>query len=77
MLKINDEPTNEFPNFVCKDSAFEVMRTSVLSDMTGDQVAQMTFPLLIRKVPVNLIVSHNRVTHFTRVTCDNYYYVVK
>ena len=51
-----------------KDPEHNVMRSRVETNMDGSKIAQMKFSLWIKKVPVALIVFHNRVTHFTRVS---------
>ena len=76
VLKINNESTDYFPQYLWREPNYDIVRTSVISEMKGGKVAQMTFPLWIRKIPVNLIVHHNRVTRFTRVTCTQKYYMV-
>ena len=46
-------------------------------DMQGERVKEMKFNLFIRKIPVCLIVYHNCVTSFTRVSLHNFSTVVK
>ena len=46
-------------------------------DMQGDKVKEMRFNLFIKKIPVCLIVYHNIVTKFTRVSLHKYSTVVK
>ena len=46
-------------------------------DMQGDKIKEMKFNLFIRKIPVCLIVYHNCVTRFTRVSLHKYSTVVK
>ena len=51
-----------------KDPEHNVMRSRVETNMDGSKIALMKFSLWIKKVPVALIVFHNKVTHFTRVS---------
>ena len=46
-------------------------------DMQGDQIKEMRFNLFIKRIPVCLIVYHNMVTRFTRVSLNKYSTVVK
>ena len=51
-----------------KDPDHKFMRSRVETNMDGPKIAQMRFSLWIKKIPVALIVFHNRVTDFTRVS---------
>ena len=51
-----------------KEPVHKFMRSRVETNMDDPKIAQMKFSLWIKKIPVALIVFHNRVTHFTRVS---------
>ena len=55
----------------------DVMRSTMKPDMQGDTIKEMRFNLFISKIPVCLIVYHNMVTRFTRVSLHKYSRVVK
>ena len=55
----------------------DVMRSTMKPDMQGNTIKEMKFNLFIRKIPVCLIVYHNMVTQFTRVSLHKYSRVVK
>ena len=55
----------------------DVMRSTMKPDMQGDRIKEMKFNLFIKRIPVCLIVYHNTVTRFTRVSLHKYSTVVK
>ena len=59
------------------DPTHDVMRSTMKPDMQGDKIKEMKFNLFIRKIPVCLIVYHNIVTQFTRVSLHKFSTVVK
>ena len=77
MLKINSQRTEHLPRFVMVEPTHDVMRSTMKPDMQGDMIKEMKFNLFIRKIPVCLIVYHNCVTRFTRVSLHKYSTVVK
>ena len=77
LLWINSKRTDEMDRFVMVDPTHDVMRSTMKPDMQGDRVKEMKFNLFIRKIPVCLIVYHNTVTRFTRVSLHKYSTIVK
>ena len=59
------------------EPTLDVMRSIMKPDMQGDTIKEMRFNLFVRKIPVCLIVYHNIVTRFTRVSLHKYSRVVK
>ena len=55
----------------------DVMRSMMKPDMQGERIKEMKFNMFIRKIPVCLIVYHNIVNRFTRVSLHKYSTVVK
>ena len=77
VLKINSHRTDHLPRFIMEKPTHEVMRSTMKPDMQGQRIKEMKFNLFIRKIPVCLIVYHNIVTRFTRVSLHKYSTVVK
>ena len=78
LLWVNSKRTDyDLPRFVMVDPTHDVMRSTMKPDMQGDTIKEMRFNLFIRKIPVCLIVYHNMVTQFTRVSLHKYSRVVK
>ena len=69
--------TDDFSRFVMVDPTHDVMRSTMKPDMQGDTIKEMKFNLFIKRIPVCLIVYHNTVTCFTRVSLGKYSTVVK
>ena len=59
------------------DPTHDVMRSTMKPNMQGDRIKEMKFNLFIKNIPVCLIVHHNSVTRFTRVSLSKYSTVVK
>ena len=74
---INEERADEMPKFHMKEPTHAMMRSVVDPDMEGNKMKQTIFSLLITKIPVNLIVFHNCVTRFTRISIAKYCIVVR
>ena len=77
LLWINSKRTDYLPRFVMVDPTHDIMRSKMKPDMQGDKIKEMKFNLFIRKIPVCLIVYHNTVTQFTRVSLHKYSRVIK
>ena len=77
VLRINSKRTDHLDRFVMVEPTHDVMRSTMKPDMQGDRIKEMKFNLFIRKIPVCLIVYHNSVTRFTRVSLHKYSRVVK
>ena len=59
------------------DPIHDVMRSTMKPNMQGERIKEMKFNLFIRKIPVCLIVHHNSVTRFTRVSLGKFVTKVK
>ena len=77
VLWINSKRTDELDRFVMVEPTHDVMRSTMKPDMQGDNIKEMRFNMFIKRIPVCLIVYHNCVTRFTRVSLHKYSTVVK
>ena len=77
IVLINEERSDEMPRFHMKEPTHAMMRSKVDPDMDGSKMKQTIFSLLITKIPVSLIVFHNYVTRFTRISIGKYCIVVR